>query len=113
MARVRDRLLREGFDTRYSTTKLGAIDGRLLVRGHGTSQAFATHEFTGRLEDRWHLVAEEWRQAKAATAPSALLVIATTISEPAADQLWEAGPTVPRGRPSELRDRRRARRRLL
>ncbi|MGB4835902.1 MAG: type IV toxin-antitoxin system AbiEi family antitoxin [Nostocoides sp.] len=92
MARVRDRLLREGFDTRYSTTKLGAIDGRLLVRGHGTSQAFATHEFSGRLDDRWHLVAEEWRQAKASsTAPTALLVVATTISEPAADQLWEAG----------------------
>jgi len=92
MARVRDRLLREGFDTRYSTTKLGAVDGRLLVRGHGTSQAYATHEFSGRLDDRWRFVAEDWRHAKASpTAPTALLVVAPAISDTAADELWEAG----------------------
>ncbi|MGL4176190.1 MAG: type IV toxin-antitoxin system AbiEi family antitoxin, partial [Dermatophilaceae bacterium] len=90
MARVRERLHREGFETRYSAEPAGAFDGRLVVRGHGTSQVFATRERAV------PPVSAEWVQVVVpvhnASRPSpAPLVVAPDIDAVVADQMWSSG----------------------
>ncbi|MGL5817717.1 MAG: type IV toxin-antitoxin system AbiEi family antitoxin [Phycicoccus sp.] len=95
MRTVRERLHQEGFETRFSLDTVDPARGRLLVRGHGTSQVFITIEMDNSSGDDWlvasHKASLSLPMKATPEPPAAPLILARVISEPAADTMWAEG----------------------